>query len=88
MFNQTKDFQNIHPGEEAGEKRIEFGVIPLPGCPCSFIVTVTLVLDKEFSRGQPPAPCLKPPVLSRGQPPAPASSTLGFAGASPDTPAR
>ena len=37
MFNQTKDFQNVHPGEEAGgrkpgEKRREFGVNPLPGC--------------------------------------------------------
>jgi len=43
----------------------------LPGCPCCFIATGTLLLDLELSRGQPPAPCLQPPVSSRGQLPAP-----------------
>ena len=49
------------------------GVTPLPGSPCCFIVTGTLLLDLEMSRGQSPAPCFQPPVLSRGQPPDPGS---------------
>ena len=76
IFNQTKDFQNVHPGEEAGgrkpgEKRVWSQPLARVPTPCCFIVTGTLVLDKELRRGQLPAPCIEPPVLSRGQPWAP-----------------
>ena len=73
---KPKIFRMFTRGEEAGgrkpgEKRVWSQPLARVPTPCCFIVTGTLVLDKELRQGQLPAPCIEPPVLSRGQPWAP-----------------